>query len=84
MNAAAGAAREVCQRSTACPQATALVVRHGAVDYFEADGRPHPQETVTLTLKGVDPGRALGEPLVGANVVQIDSGDFARDCAHAK
>src|SRR5258706_6289569 len=45
-----------------------LLVRHGAVDYFDADGRPHPPDTVPLTSQGVAQARALGAALVRAHV----------------
>jgi broad specificity phosphatase PhoE len=45
-----------------------LLVRHGAVDYFDADGRPHPPDTVPLTTQGVAQARALGAALARADV----------------
>ncbi len=69
MNAAAGAAREGLPAIDGVPaRRRLLLVRHGAVDYFDADGRPHPPDTVPLTTQGVAQARALGAALVGANV----------------
>ena len=45
-----------------------LLARHGAVDYFDADGRPHPLDHIPLTLLGVEQARALGEALAGTRV----------------
>ncbi len=49
-----------------------LLMRHGAVEYFDADGRPIPNpEDVPLTPAGVIQARAVGAALA-ADGVQID------------
>jgi probable phosphoglycerate mutase len=45
-----------------------LLMRHGAVEYFDADGRPYPAEAVPLTAAGVDQARAVGAALHAQNV----------------
>jgi probable phosphoglycerate mutase len=40
-----------------------LLMRHGAVDYFTADGRPVPPEQVQLTEAGIGQARAVGNLL---------------------
>lgn len=45
-----------------------LLMRHGAVDYFDADGRPHPPDDVPLTDVGVAQARAMGEAIASAGV----------------
>jgi len=49
-----------------------LLMRHGAVEYFDADGRPYPNpEDVLLTDAGVAQARAVGAALA-AGGVRID------------
>jgi probable phosphoglycerate mutase len=48
-----------------------LLMRHGAVEYFDAEGRPHPPDDVPLTDRGVAQARAMGEALA-ASEVRID------------
>ena len=48
-----------------------LLMRHGAVDYFDAQGRPYPPDDVPLTAQGVTQARAIGEAL-GAGGIAID------------
>ena len=45
-----------------------LLMRHGAVDYFDAQGRPHPPDDVPLTTDGVRQARAMGEAIAAAGV----------------
>lgn len=45
-----------------------LLMRHGAVDYFDAQGRPYPPDDVPLTPQGVTQARAIGEALAAAGV----------------
>jgi probable phosphoglycerate mutase len=45
-----------------------LLMRHGAVEYFGADGRPHPPDDVPLTPKGVAQASVLGQELARAGV----------------
>lgn len=40
-----------------------LLMRHGSVDYFDADGRPYPPDDVPLTEYGIAQARAMGEAL---------------------
>lgn len=40
-----------------------LLMRHGSVDYFDADGLPYPPDDVPLTAQGVAQARAMGEAL---------------------
>jgi len=49
-----------------------LLMRHGAVEYFDAAGRPHPSpDEVALTAAGVAQARAMGAALL-ADAVRID------------
>ena len=49
-----------------------LLMRHGAVEYFDADGRPHPNpDDVALTAAGVAQARAVGRALA-ADRIRID------------
>jgi probable phosphoglycerate mutase len=48
-----------------------LLMRHGAVDYFDAQGRPHPPDAVQLTAQGVAQAQAIGAALA-AGGVRID------------
>lgn len=45
-----------------------LLMRHGAVDYFDGDGRPYPPDAVPLTPGGIDQARAMGAALAAAGV----------------
>jgi probable phosphoglycerate mutase len=45
-----------------------LLMRHGAVDYFDADGRPYPPDQVPLTPAGVEQARAVGAALSAAGI----------------
>ncbi len=40
-----------------------LLMRHGAVEYFDADGRPYPPDDVPLTDAGIAQARAAGTAL---------------------
>ncbi len=40
-----------------------LLMRHGSVDYFDAEGRPYPPDDVPLTELGIAQARAMGEAL---------------------
>jgi probable phosphoglycerate mutase len=48
-----------------------LLMRHGAVEYFDADGRPYPADAVPLTPSGIEQARAMGAALA-ASGVRID------------
>jgi probable phosphoglycerate mutase len=48
-----------------------LLMRHGEVEYFTAEGRPLPPADVTLTATGVAQARAVGR-LLAASGVAID------------
>jgi probable phosphoglycerate mutase len=48
-----------------------LLMRHGAVDYFDAAGRPLPPDDVPLTGQGIEQAQAMGAAL-GAAGVRID------------
>lgn len=48
-----------------------LLMRHGAVEYFDANGRPYPPDDVPLTQDGVRQARAMGEA-IAASGVKID------------
>jgi len=48
-----------------------LLMRHGAVDYFDPQGRPHPPDEVRLTTQGLAQARAMGEALA-AGGIRID------------
>jgi probable phosphoglycerate mutase len=45
-----------------------LLMRHGAVDYFTADGKPLPADRVPLTAAGIEQARAVGRLLAGAGL----------------
>lgn len=45
-----------------------LLMRHGAVEYFDADGRPVPPDDVPLTARGVEQAQAVGRALAAASV----------------
>lgn len=46
-----------------------LLMRHGSVEYFDADGRPRPPDDVPLTAQGVAQARAIGEALAASGAV---------------
>jgi probable phosphoglycerate mutase len=48
-----------------------LLMRHGAVDYFDPHGRPYPPDDVPLTPAGVEQASAMGMA-IGAAQVRID------------
>lgn len=48
-----------------------LLMRHGAVEYFTAEGRPLPPDDVMLTDEGVEQARAIGR-LLAASDVRLD------------
>jgi probable phosphoglycerate mutase len=48
-----------------------LLMRHGAVEYFDPDGRPYPPDDVPLTPDGIAQARAIGTALA-ASRVRID------------
>jgi len=45
-----------------------LLMRHGAVDYFDAGGRPYPPDSVPLTTQGVTQARAIGAALAAGGI----------------
>jgi len=45
-----------------------LLMRHGAVEYFDAGGRPYPPDDVPLTALGVAQARAIGAALTSSGV----------------
>lgn len=45
-----------------------LLMRHGAVDYFDASGRPYPPDDVPLTDAGVEQARAMGATFAAAGL----------------
>ncbi|HQR57158.1 MAG TPA: phosphoglycerate mutase family protein, partial [Burkholderiaceae bacterium] len=45
-----------------------LLMRHGAVDYFDAAGRPYPPDDVPLTSAGIEQARAMGAVMAGAGL----------------
>lgn len=45
-----------------------FLMRHGSVTYFDADGRPHPPDTVPLNALGRDQADAAGRLFAGANI----------------
>ena len=45
-----------------------LLMRHGAVEYFDEQGRPHPPDEVPLTAQGVTQARAIGEALAASGM----------------
>jgi probable phosphoglycerate mutase len=48
-----------------------LLMRHGAVDYFDVQGRPYPPDDVPLTSQGIAQARAVGAALA-ADGIRID------------
>jgi probable phosphoglycerate mutase len=45
-----------------------LLMRHGAVEYFDPNGRPYPPEDVPLTAQGIEQARAMGKAIAGSGV----------------
>jgi probable phosphoglycerate mutase len=45
-----------------------LLMRHGAVDYFDEAGRPYPPDDVPLTPDGIRQARAMGQAIAAAGV----------------
>jgi len=45
-----------------------LLMRHGAVEYFDASGRPYPPDDVPLTAAGVEQARAMGTAFAAAGL----------------
>ena len=45
-----------------------LLMRHGAVEYFDAFGRPYPPDDVPLTPAGVEQARAMGTAFAAAGL----------------
>lgn len=45
-----------------------LLMRHGAVDYFDASGRPYPPDDVPLTDAGIEQARAMGTAFAAAGL----------------
>ena len=45
-----------------------LLMRHGAVEYFDDHGRPYPPDDVPLTPQGVEQARAMGAAIAAAGV----------------
>lgn len=45
-----------------------LLMRHGAVDYFDDAGRPYPPDEVPLTPDGIRQARAMGQAIAAAGV----------------
>ncbi len=48
-----------------------LLMRHGAVEYFDEHGRPYPPDDVPLTTQGIEQARAMGQA-IAASGVRID------------
>jgi broad specificity phosphatase PhoE len=48
-----------------------LLMRHGAVEYFDAQGRAYPPDAVPLTPAGIEQARAMGAALA-AHQVRVD------------
>lgn len=48
-----------------------LLMRHGAVEYFDPAGRPYPPDDVPLTAAGIEQARAMGRA-IGAAGLAID------------
>ncbi len=44
-----------------------LLMRHGSVEYFDADGHPYPPDDVPLTAHGIAQARAMGEALAASD-----------------
>jgi broad specificity phosphatase PhoE len=45
-----------------------LLMRHGAVEYFDSNGRPYPPDDVPLTEQGVRQAQAMGAAIAAAGV----------------
>ena len=45
-----------------------LLMRHGAVEYFDASGRPYPPDDVPLTAAGIEQARAMGTAFAAAGL----------------
>ncbi len=55
-----------------------LLMRHGSVDYFDAEGRPYPPDDVPLTAQGVAQARAMGEALRGISIDRVVTSGLRR------
>jgi broad specificity phosphatase PhoE len=55
-----------------------LLMRHGSVDYFDADGRPYPPDDVPLTAQGVAQARAMGEALRDIRIDRVVTSGLRR------
>jgi probable phosphoglycerate mutase len=55
-----------------------LLMRHGSVDYFDAEGRPYPPDDVPLTAQGVAQARAMGEALRDTAVDRVVTSGLRR------
>ena len=54
------------------------LMRHGAVAYFDADGRPHDPETVPLTAAGVEQAQAAAAALAGIRFDRVITSGLLR------
>lgn len=55
-----------------------LLMRHGSVDYFDAEGRPYPPDDVALTHEGVAQARAMGEALRHVSIDHVVTSGLRR------
>lgn len=55
-----------------------LLMRHGSVDYFDADGRPYPPDDVPLTVQGVAQARAMGDALRDIRIDRVVTSGLRR------
>ncbi len=57
-----------------------LLMRHGSVEYFDADGHPYPPDDVPLTPAGIAQARALGAALAagGAAIDRVVTSGLRR------
>jgi probable phosphoglycerate mutase len=63
-----------------------LLMRHGAVEYFDEAGRPYPPDDVPLTAQGVRQARAMGAAIAaaGARIDRAITSGLARTRATAE
>src|SRR5688572_22745764 len=66
------------------PRRRVYLMRHGEVEYFDADGRPFRPETVPLTAAGEEQARAAGAALADVLIDRAVTSGLARTNATAR
>ena len=60
------------------PRRRLLLMRHGAVDYFDEQGRPFPPDDVPLTPQGEAQAKAAGQLLAGLPINRVITSGLLR------